>query len=101
VIAVGGVARRSAFVMQILADVLNREILVSASDQAVALGAAMIASVAAGCHADLPTAQSRMGPGFEATFSPDGENAAAYDRIYRKYRRLGDAVETLTRDGEL
>ena len=40
--------------MQIYADVLDREIIVAASDQAPALGAAMFGAVAAGEHASSP-----------------------------------------------
>lgn len=99
VIGIGGVARKSAFVMQTLADVMNREILVSASDQAVALGAAMFASVAAGVHADLPSAQDAMGAGFESTYRPIAEHVPAYDRMYATYRTLGAAVEGMVQDG--
>jgi L-ribulokinase len=101
VIGIGGVARKSALVMQILADVMNRAILVSASDQAVALGAAMVAAVAAGIHPNVPAAQDAMGAGFESTYEPNPDNVAAYDRIYAKYRAVGAAVETLTDGGVL
>ena len=101
VIGIGGVARKSSLVMQILADVMNKEILVSGSDQAVALGAAMFAAVAAGVHPDLPAAQDAMGAGFESTYEPIPENAAAYDRVYEKYRALGQSTEAMTRDGIL
>ena len=37
-LAIGGVARKNQFVMQTVADVLNMEVEVAASDQAVALG---------------------------------------------------------------
>ena len=48
VIAVGGVAKKNPFVMQIVADVLNMPIKVAKSDQTCALGSAMAASVVAG-----------------------------------------------------
>jgi L-ribulokinase len=56
--------------MQILSDIMNREILVSASDQAVALGAAMFAAVSSGVHESLEEAQDKMGGGYSDTFSP-------------------------------
>jgi L-ribulokinase len=50
VIGIGGVARKSPFIMQTLANVLNMPIVVAASDQAPALGAAIYAAVAAGIY---------------------------------------------------
>ena len=43
VIGIGGVARKSPFIMQTLANVLNMPIKVAESDQAPALGAAIYA----------------------------------------------------------
>ncbi len=93
VIALGGIAKKSPFVMQILADVMNRPIMVARAEQAVALGAAMAASVAAGVHPDLVTAQKIMGQGMERTFLPDPGRAELYNKLYRKYLKLGDFVE--------
>jgi len=53
VIALGGVAKKSPLVMQIVADVLNMPIEVARNEQTVALGAAMAASVVAGVHPDF------------------------------------------------
>ena len=50
-IAIGGVAKKSRFVMQTIADVMNLEVTVAAGDQPVALGAAMFAATAAGLYA--------------------------------------------------
>ena len=50
-IAIGGVAKKSRFVMQTIADVMNLEVTVAAGDQTVALGAAMFAATAAGLYA--------------------------------------------------
>ena len=68
VIGIGGVAKKSRFVMQTLADVLDRPIKIAVSEQAPALGAAMYAAVAAGIHADVLTAQKAMGSGFAETY---------------------------------
>lgn len=48
IIAIGGIARKSSFVMRTMADVMGMPIRVLDSDQACALGAAMFAAVAAG-----------------------------------------------------
>ena len=71
VIAQGGIARKSPFVMQVTADILGMPIRVVASDQACALGAGMLAAVAGGVYPDVGAAQKRMGSGFDKTFKPD------------------------------
>ncbi len=93
VIAVGGVAKKSPFVMQIVADVLNMPIKVAKSDQTCALGSAMAASVVAGIHPDIASAQKAMGSGFEKEYHPDPVRAKRYDELYRKYKKLGLFIE--------
>ncbi len=93
VIALGGVAKKSPFVMQVVADVLNRPIKVARSEQACALGSAMAAAVAAGIYATTEEAQSKMGGGIETEYHPIPENAAKYVVLYKKYRELGDIIE--------
>ena len=85
VIAIGGVAKKSPYVMQTLADVLNKPIKVASSDQACALGAAMNASVAAGVHANLFDAQKAMGSGFDAYYEPRAEHVEVFNGLYLKY----------------
>ena len=96
VIALGGVAKKSPFVMQILADVLNRKIEVAKSEQACAFGAAMFAATAAGIYQSVDEAQAKMESGFEKEFIPDPENAKKYEALYQKYGSLGDFVEKET-----
>lgn len=93
VIAIGGVAKKNPFVMQIVADVLNMPIRIAQSEQTCALGSAMAASVMAGVHCDMGAAQAAMGGGFEQEYHPDRNRAAKYDLLYRKYRKLGEFIE--------
>ena len=93
VIALGGIAKKSPFVMQVLADVMNRPIRVARAEQAVALGAAMAAAVAAGVYPSFEKAQQAMGQGFEKEYVPDPEKAAVYDTLYKKYLALGGFIE--------
>jgi L-ribulokinase len=93
VIALGGVAKKSTFVIQIVCDVLNMPIKVARSEQACALGSAMAAAVVAGVHPDLSEAQKHMGGGFEKTYTPNAQNAALYARLYEKYIALGKLIE--------
>jgi L-ribulokinase len=90
---VGGIAQKSPFVMQILADVLNRSISVSASTQACAKGAAMYAAVAAGEYDTLQDAQAAMREGFLAAYIPEKERVETYNELYKKYLQLGEFVE--------
>ncbi len=93
VIALGGVAKKSPFVMQVVADVLNMPIKVARSEQACALGSAMAASVAAGIYTTTEEAQARMGGGIETEYHPIPENVEKYKVLYEEYRKLGRFVE--------
>ncbi len=93
VIAIGGVAKKSPFVMQTLSDVLNMPIRVAASEQACALGAAMFASVAAGINLTLAEAQLAMSSGFDAVYHPREDIAKIYQVLYQKYLKTGAFVE--------
>jgi L-ribulokinase len=93
VIAIGGVAKKNPFVMQIVADVLNMPIKVASSDQTCALGSAMAASVVAGVYKNISSAQKAMGSGFEKEYRPDPVRAKKYETLFRKYKDLGSLIE--------
>lgn len=93
VIAIGGVAKKSPFVMQTLSDVLHMPIKVASSDQACALGAAMNAAVAAGIYHNLQDAQKAMGSGFDARYEPRAVYVEVYQKLYDKYQNLGKFTE--------
>jgi L-ribulokinase len=93
VIAIGGVAKKNPFVMQIVADVLNMPIKVAASEQTCALGSAMAASVVAGVYKDIPSAQKAMSGGFEKEYHPDPVRARKYETLFSKYKELGLVIE--------
>lgn len=97
VIAIGGVAKKNPFVMQIVADVLGMPIRVAKSDQTCALGSAMAAAVMAGVHKDFGAAQAAMGGGFEKEYTPVPDRSRKYNELYEKYKSLGKFIEsTLT-----
>jgi len=89
----GGVAKKSKLVMQIVADVLDMPIKVARSEQACALGTAMAAAVAAGVYENLGEAQAKMGGGFEMEYHPIPENVEKYKELYEKYNKLGKFIE--------
>ena len=93
VVGIGGVAKKSAFIMQTLADVLGMPIKIATSEQAPALGAAMYAATAAGIYANLTEAIQAMGNGFEKVYHPRKEVKETYDHLFEKYKLLGDFIE--------
>ena len=94
VIALGGVAKKSPFIMQTVADVMGMPIAVPRSEQTCALGAAMCAAAAAGIHPTLDAAKKAMGSGVEREYRPDPARAALYSTIYKRYQRLGAFIES-------
>ncbi len=103
VIALGGVAKKSDFVMQIMADVLDVPIVVARQEQTCALGAAMAAAVAGGVYSSFQEAQDAMGAGFEKEYRPIPENAEKYKVLYERYSRFGEFAEKekITDDKEI
>jgi L-ribulokinase len=93
VIALGGVPKKSPFVMQTVCNVLDMPIRVARAEQTCALGSAMAAATAAGLHADIPASQAAMGSGFETEYRPDPARAAHYRELYERYERLGRFIE--------
>jgi L-ribulokinase len=98
VIGIGGVANKSSYVMQTLADVLNMPIKISASEQACALGTAMFAATAAGIYATVEDAQKAMGSGFSKVYQPNAERNNIYNVLYKKYLNLGAFIENNSND---
>lgn len=94
VIALGGVAKKSPFIMQTVADVMGMPIAVPNSDQTCALGAAMCAAAAAGIHPTLDAAKQAMGSGVEREYRPDPGRTALYATLYERYQRLGAFIES-------
>ena len=89
---VGGGGSRSDLVVQILADVLDMPVFRPPSEELAARGAAMVAAVGGGVHADMPAASAAMIP--EApVVQPDPGRAAVYARIYDEVFSMG-AEET-------
>lgn len=93
IIALGGIPKKSPFIMQIVTDVLNKPIHVARQEQSCALGSAMAASVVAKINPDFLTAQKRMGHGFEKTYYPREAFVEKYHRLYKKYCELGQKIE--------
>jgi L-ribulokinase len=92
-IGLGGVAKKSPYIMQMMADVMNMPIRIHKSDQTCALGAAMFAATAAGIHPTVEIAMKAMGSGFEKTYLPNQDHTGIYDARYNQYKQLGKLLE--------
>ncbi len=92
-IGLGGVARKSPFIMQMMADVMNMPIRIHKSDQTCALGAAMFAATVAGLYPKVEAAMESMGPGFDAEYHPNPGKVEVYQKRYHRYLQLGDLME--------
>jgi L-ribulokinase len=93
-IAVGGLAERSPLLLQIYADITRRPIVLAASANASATGAAMLGAVAAGeragGHPSLVAAAAHMAALKPGRVEPDSARAGCYDALYREYLELHD-----------
>ncbi|MBC2605287.1 ribulokinase [Pelagicoccus albus] len=94
IVCAGGIAEKNAMLMQIYADITGREMLVTASSQACALGAAIGAAVVAGAekggHADFESAQKAMSGLKPDRYLPDPERHAKYNRLFALYKQVHD-----------
>ncbi|MGF2411815.1 ribulokinase [Ferruginibacter sp.] len=93
IIALGGVAKKSNYVMQVMANVLNMPIRIHSSEQTCANGAAMFAATAAGIYSKVEDAMNAMGQGFEKTYEPQADKVAYYAKRYKMYLELGNKIE--------
>jgi L-ribulokinase len=92
-VASGGLPGKSPLLMQIYADVLDERISLAESDQAVALGAAILGCLAAGSeasgHASMSQAIHAMARQREdLMYRPDLKARKEYEKLYPLYRSL-------------
>lgn len=98
IFACGGIVEKNPMMMQIYADITNREIFLSASDQTPALGAAMFGAVAAGSAAggydSIFKAAKAMGRVKEKIYKPIPEHVQRYSQLYQEYKKLAQYFGT-------
>ncbi|WP_185234789.1 ribulokinase [Teredinibacter franksiae] len=92
VVAIGGISKKSDFVMQVCADVWNCKIEVLESEQSCALGAAIFAATVGGAFATVADAQAVMASKVCQSYEPNAEHASVYDSLYARYQKLGGFV---------
>ena len=78
--------------MQIMADVLNREIMVPAIANGSCMGSAMFGAVAAGRRGGgydtIEEAVNAMGPPVGKTYIPSQSASVVYDALFEMYREM-------------
>ena len=95
-IGLGGVAKKSPYIMQVMADVMNMPIRIHKSEQTCALGAAMFAATVAGIYLKVEDAMNAMGQGFDSEYFPNKQKSDIYEKRYQKYIELGLFIEQQT-----
>ena len=86
IVLTGGLAQKNALLMQMLADVLGRDLSVPLMPEPTATGAAIHAAVAAGVVADFADGARRFGACDFITYRPDAGLIPAYETVYQRYR---------------
>jgi len=94
-IGVGGIARKSPFVMQMMADVLDMPIRIHRSEQTCAHGATMFAATAAGIYPRVEDAMQAMGRGFDREYQPDRSLREQLQTAYQRYQSQGRFIESV------
>ena len=91
-VATGGIPEKNPLLMQIYADVLQREVVVNLNSQAPALGAAIFGAVAAGKenggYNSMSVAIQNMSSNETITYHPNEENRAVYTTLFNNYKKL-------------
>ena len=92
-IGIGGVAKKSPYIMQMMADVMQMPIRIHQFEHTCALGAAMFAATAAGIYPNVQAAMEAMGGGFDQEYFPDKAKAELYEKRFNRYLELGKYIE--------
>jgi L-ribulokinase len=91
IVAAGGLPSHAPWMIQTYSDILGREILIPRTDQGSALGAAIVASVAAGEFESIEAAQEKLVHFTDRRYVPDPDAAATYDTLFGEFVAVHDA----------
>lgn len=88
----GGIPAKNKMLVQVYADVCNKEIRISGTDQASALGAAILGIAAAPERItgfkNANEAAEKLGKVRDEVYKPNPDNVAVYDKLYQEYETL-------------
>jgi len=89
VFAAGGIPLKNPLMMQIYADVLNRDVYIVGREQTGAVGSAVTAAAAAGGgFSELAELTKRYAVPCKTVYHPDGEAVKAYNDLYEIYGEM-------------
>ncbi|MGD0943434.1 MAG: ribulokinase [Acidimicrobiales bacterium] len=96
IVACGGIAERSALMMQLLADVTGLPVAIPDSSQIPARGAALCGALAAGSlrggYDEFATAVGDLTPAVSRRYEPSPQDHATYDEVYSVFASLHDEL---------
>ena len=88
----GGIPAKNKMLVQIYSDVCNKDIRISGTDQASALGAAILGIAAAPERItgfkNANEAAEKLGKVRDEVYKPNPDNVAVYDKLYQEYKTL-------------
>jgi len=87
IIASGGLTKNQ-LLLQIYADITGLPFEISSTQQASAMGAAILGAVAGGIYSDIESAVRTLAPSPSAIIQPGPENHRKYSQFYQLYLEL-------------
>lgn len=90
----GGIPQKNSFLMQLYADILQKEIIVDTCENASALGVAILAAATAGSeqggYNDITEAIDNMSSSEQQIYYPNKQHKEVYDELFYYYKELCD-----------
>lgn len=90
VFACGGIPKKNGLLMEIYANVLNKQITIIDSEYAPAIGAAILGAICGKAHPDFNSAIAAMKEPVLYQVTPDPEQVAIYKKLFSAYKELHD-----------
>ncbi|WP_436862828.1 ribulokinase [Staphylococcus caeli] len=90
VFACGGIPKKNGLLMEIYANVLNKQVTIIDSEYAPAIGAAILGAICGKAHPDFNTAIAAMKEPVLYQVTPDPEQVAIYKKLFSAYKELHD-----------
>ncbi|MFP5163248.1 ribulokinase [Staphylococcus equorum] len=90
VFACGGIPKKNTLLMDIYANVLNKQVTVIDSEYAPAIGAAILGAICGGAHTDFSEAVEAMKEPVLYTVEPQPDKVEIYKKLFNAYQSLHD-----------